>query len=167
MSVSVDHAKLESVMQFANFLDVLKDPQALKTTLTELQVASKELKALIETKTKIDQVDAYVADGQKQVKILRDILESEKGDFAKKVADQIKSEAEFSQYMQKSNDDLAQAKALVSVRERDVTKREVDVKEVEKQQGYKQKVLDNQKATQDTLQADLNEKATKLKALLG
>lgn len=67
--ISYDFRAVERVTQFASFLDALADPKGLKGMIADLDQKAKELKALMESKTKLDEIDGYKAKIQSELEV--------------------------------------------------------------------------------------------------
>lgn len=167
MSVSVDNDKLQAVMQFASFLEVLRDPSGLQATLADLAKATAENQASVEARTKLSKLDQYILDQQKEVAALKAQLQKDTDALAVQVAENVRSQGEFAAYVTKANNDLAVREAAVAVSEKSSKAREEAVAKVEKDQTDTAKGLQTLKDSLDNLKAELDAKARKLQELLG
>lgn len=70
MSMSIDYGKLDRVYAFADFLDILANPEAMQRTVAEYKEQAEALKELIEAKTAVTEVDSYVARQKREVEDL-------------------------------------------------------------------------------------------------
>jgi chromosome segregation ATPase len=61
MSLSIDYGKMDQVLAFASFLEVLGNPQQFQAMIQDYKKVADEARAIVETKTKVNEVDAYVA----------------------------------------------------------------------------------------------------------
>lgn len=166
MSVSIDNDKLQAVMQFASFLEVLQDPSGLQKTLSALSKATVENQASVEARTKLSKLDQYILEQQKEVAELRVQLQKDADALAAQIAEKVRSESEFAAYISDANQKLANREMEVQIMEKASKAREAKVAQVEKDQTDTAKGLQSLEYKLANLKAELDEKASKLQALL-
>jgi len=168
MSVSsVDASKLDAAIQFVGFLELIRNPENLKTTLTDLQALVAQNKKLIEAKTKIENVDSYVQNERTKVDTEAKKFKAEQDSHAQAVAAHIAAEAEFAKYKADVDSKHQLAAKNLDAKSSSLMQYEQKLISQDKDQQQRQKLIDQRKIELDAQQADLDAKATKLKSLLG
>lgn len=81
--ISVDYGKLDRVYAFADFLELLANPEDLQRTIENYKAASEELRTALAAKAKVDEVDAYVVAENRKLDEREAALELKESDFEK------------------------------------------------------------------------------------
>ena len=113
----IDFGKLETVMQFANFIELLKDPNTLSKMVSDAQKATSELKTLLGAQSTVEAANNYSKKIDADVKSKYDILETRSADLDARDVELAKAV--------KANNDQQNSKALeLDAREKTVSQHE-------------------------------------------
>jgi chromosome segregation ATPase len=165
--MSIDYGKLDRVYAFADFLDLLSNPAAMQQTVAEYKEQAEVLKALIEKKTAVDNVDSYVSSMSRAI-------EEQEAALAQRVADfdaEKRAAVESYQATAKKTQEL-QSKAEALTREAEAFRQQaaVELQQIKEERA----LLASERNSLASVSAQLVQerdalaaKAEQLKALIG
>jgi chromosome segregation ATPase len=167
MSMSVDTRQLETVVQFASFVEAITNPDALKETLKNVQAATADYKEKLGLITTKEEADSYLAQSKM-------ILEEAKQYLAKEKAIQDANAAQVLADLTQKKEEATRTLDILSKRQADADN---NLKETERVKAEANSLLveaynrqrDSALKAENlaALEKKLNEKQAKLNQILG
>jgi hypothetical protein len=165
--VSFDYSKAQQVEAFAQFLELLSDPAALAKLFADIKEARKSAEEAIAAKTKVVDVDAYVARAEADIDRKYSEMEAQEAALKEQAEELIKRQAEFQARVEAKDREQKVASDAVALALTDAKKEAEAVKVLKVQVEAEKVAFESARKEAEVRAADLAEKQEALKKVLG
>ena len=168
MSLSnIDSTTLETLQQFSAFFDMVKNPDKYASVVADANKAIKEMKSVVEAYTTVVKANEYLESAKKMLAQAQDTAIADKAEIAK-LKEKVNQAANAKeQRLAEKDQQNNEAHRAIVERQRDVEAKEAEVKKEQEEFWALRKHLNERAQILEAKERDLNEKANKLKQLLG
>lgn len=163
----IDYAKLESVIQFSNFISALQNPDELKQTLEDLKTTVDEYKALLGANSVMEEALKTKADVDKKQAKLDEALKNQRDSANQAEESYSAAKRNFDEMVSKKVQELNDREVSIGLKEKKLTVWEINLTEEATRQATLQNDLVNKQVELQNLEAALKEKSDQIKTLVG
>jgi len=164
---NIDSTTLETLQQFSAFFDMIKNPDKYASVVADANKVIKEMKSVIETYTTVIKANEYLESAKKMLAQVQNTAIADKAEIAKlkEKANQAANAKE--QRLAEKDQQNNEAHRAIVERQSDVEKKEKELKKEQEEFYLLRTHLNDRAAILDAKERELNDKASKLKQLLG
>lgn len=165
--MGVDYSKLESVIQFSNFISALQNPEDLKKLVEDVKTAVAEYKAALGANAVMTEALKTKADVEKKQAKLDEKLKDQKDSADQAAESYSAAKRNFDEMVSKKVQELNDREVSIGLKEKKLTVWEINLTEEATRQATLQNDLVNKQVELQNLEAALKEKSDQIKTLVG